>query len=260
MNRGKQSPARDSALMLIALGALAYICETVGHEALGHGGVCLLTGGRITALAPLWMHCSVQTRVMVVSGPAFNFALGAACAVAVNLRRRLSALDLFLWLCSSFNLLVAFGYLGVGGLTGFGDWPYVFAIVEPSWWWRVPAVLVALIGYLGSLRLLGWLYLRMVGPSGSGLSHWRFRTILPGVGAAIAACAAQAASGDYSRMGLALGCTIFVGWTLSMSPAGGKSRHPSQGLSSAVRSQPLWIIASLLATAAFVAIVGRAAP
>jgi hypothetical protein len=33
------------------IGAIAYVGETVGHEFLGHGSVCLLDGGHITALA-----------------------------------------------------------------------------------------------------------------------------------------------------------------------------------------------------------------
>src|SRR5580692_3490330 len=95
----------DSLPTILAIGVLAYVGETIGHELLGHGGVCLLDGGRITALEPLWMRCSVQTIPMVVAGPAFNFAVGGLCAAILKLRRRSDAIGYFLWLSCAFNLL-----------------------------------------------------------------------------------------------------------------------------------------------------------
>jgi hypothetical protein len=46
-------PGRDSIVTLMAIGIVAYIGETIGHELVGHGGVCIANGGAITALAPL---------------------------------------------------------------------------------------------------------------------------------------------------------------------------------------------------------------
>src|SRR5580693_7728641 len=158
--RGASVAEGDSLPTILAIGVLAYVGETVGHELLGHGGVCLLDGGRITALAPLWMRCSVHTIPMVVAGPAFNFAVGGLCAAILKLQDRSDTLGYFLWLSCSFNLLVAFGYLMVGGATTLGDWGVVFASVQPQWAWRLALAAVGLAGYLIALRTLATLYER----------------------------------------------------------------------------------------------------
>ena len=62
-------------------------------------------------------------------------------------RSRPDSLGLFIWLSCCFNLLVACGYLMVGGATRFGDWGFVFAGVHPDWLWRAGAVAVGLAGY-----------------------------------------------------------------------------------------------------------------
>jgi hypothetical protein len=91
----------------------------------------MLDGGHLTALAPLWMRCSVHTIPMVIAGPAFNFVAGGLCAAILRLRKRSDTLGYFLWLSCGFNLLVACRYLIVGGVTTFGDWGVVFAYVQP---------------------------------------------------------------------------------------------------------------------------------
>ncbi|HEY5409183.1 MAG TPA: hypothetical protein VIJ94_00525, partial [Caulobacteraceae bacterium] len=127
----------DNLPTVLAIGVIAYVAETVGHEFLGHGSVCIINGGHITALAPLWMRCSVHTIPMVIAGPAFNFVVGGFCAAILRLRKRSDTLGYFLWLSCGFNLLVACGYLIVGGATTFGDWGVVFASVQPQWAWRL---------------------------------------------------------------------------------------------------------------------------
>jgi hypothetical protein len=254
--------ARDNIPTVVALGVLAYICETVGHEAVGHGGACLLTGGEITALAPLWMHCSVQTPVMVLLGPVFNFMFGAACGAAVYIWPRAGALSLFLWLSCAFNLLVACGYLAVGGAIGFGDWPYLLAKVSPAWSWRLAATALGLIGYYVVLRGLGPLYVRIAGLAGLEKGPLGTRTVLPGASAAVVACAAAFASGRIDFVGLALSvaCTLLVGWSL-MRIADFKMTSDARARPIlTVTFQPIWIVAATIAAAAFVLLIGRTTP
>ena len=252
---------RDNIATTVALGVLAYICETVGHEVVGHGSVCLLTGGRITAVAPLWMHCSVETPVMVLAGPLFNLIFGGACALAVRAWPRAGALSLFLWLSCAFNLLVACGYLAVGGVTGFGDWPYALAGVQPAWAWRAAAAVLGLAGYVAALRLLGRLYLAIAGASGLQSGRLAGRTLLPAAGAAVVACVAELAGGriDLGGLALSLGCTLFVGWTLTRIEGLRLGREPPAAASLLVSFQPAWIAAAAVASLLFIFLIGRTA-
>src|SRR6266478_849154 len=88
-----------SPAMIALLGILAYVGETLTHEAVGHGGICLLSGGRIALLAPLYMHCSIVTLPMIAAGPAANVLAGVLFLVVLRSGRQRSAtFRYFLWL------------------------------------------------------------------------------------------------------------------------------------------------------------------
>jgi hypothetical protein len=46
----ERSTRRHDLLTLVAIGVAAHIAADVVHEVLGHGVVCLLSGGKITLL------------------------------------------------------------------------------------------------------------------------------------------------------------------------------------------------------------------
>ena len=46
----ERSSRRHDLLTLVAIGVAAHIAADVVHEVLGHGVVCLLSGGKITLL------------------------------------------------------------------------------------------------------------------------------------------------------------------------------------------------------------------
>jgi len=71
----------DYFATLAAIAVLAYAGETMG---LGHGGVCLVGGSHITALAPLSMRYGAPSAAMVAAGPAFNLAAAAVCAALLR--------------------------------------------------------------------------------------------------------------------------------------------------------------------------------
>ena len=254
---------RDSLLTVAGVGVVAYVVETLGHEALGHAGACLLSGGHITAVAPLWMRCSVQGLPIVAAGPALNLVLAAVFGLCISGRNRARALDLFLWLGCAFNLLVACGYLVVGGLTGFGDWGVLFASVSPAWAWRVPAVAIGAGAYLAGLRVLGRLYIRMCGLAGLEKGRLTGRTLLPGSAAAIVAVGAELAGGRAQIGGLALatGCTLVVGWSLMSIDKARSAADQTRPIGPLVirRSIP-WMAAALVVAALFILVVGRGAP
>jgi MFS family permease len=254
----KPGSRSDSLWTIAAIGLIAYAGETLGHELIGHGGVCALSGGQVTALAPLWMRCSVQSLPMVAAGPLFNFIAAAAFAALLRWRRRIDAWSYFFWLSASFNLLVACGYMLVGGLTTWGDWGVVFTDIQPSWAWRAPLALAGLIGYAAGLRLLGGLYARFAGHAGFEPGVLQRRTLLPGAAAAIMACAAEIVGGRMSvaTIGLTLGCTLFVGWSLRFITA---PKSPAGGGDFAVRGGFGLMLAAAIVAGVFVGIVGPAA-
>jgi hypothetical protein len=145
---------RDDTLTLMGAGVLAYVGETLTHEAVGHGGMCVAIGLHVTRLAPLFMRCSAFSSAVVAAGPAANVvAAGLFLTVLLLARPARPLWSLLLWLNFVFNALVACGYLAVGAATGFGDWPVLFGGITPSIVWRLPAILVAVAAYYGCLRL-----------------------------------------------------------------------------------------------------------
>jgi hypothetical protein len=206
-----------NSFTLAALGVLAYIAETLLHEAGGHGAVCLLTGGKITLLAPLYMRCSIVTPLMVAAGPAMNVLFCLLSFLALQVRsERAGALRYFFWLSFCFNGLVAAGYLLVGAATGFGDWGVLFAGIHPDWMWRVSAALIAILAYSQVLNLASRAFVCVTGLGRPDEKARARLVLLPTGTAAIVAFAAEAYGQGAKPLGLALafGCTLFTGFTL----------------------------------------------
>ncbi len=201
-------------LTLAALGVLAFVAETLLHEAGGHGSLCLVTGGKIVELAPLSMQCSVVTPQMVAAGPAMNLLVGLACLIGLRMRSA-GTLAMFLWLSLVFNWMVAEGYLLIGALTGFGDWAVLFSGVHPALLWRVPAAAIALAAYMGTIALAGRTLTRLTGIEGPSRALLARLVLVPtGAAALVAIGAALAGGGQPLRLALAIGSTLFVGLTL----------------------------------------------
>jgi hypothetical protein len=196
---------------------------------------------------------------MVLSGPAFNFIFGAACGAAAYVRPQAGAFSLFLWLCCAFNLLVACGYLAVGGAIGFGDWPYLLAKVNPVWSWRLAALTLGLAGYYAVLRGLGHLYVRIAGSAGLEKGTLGMRTLAPGASAAVVACAAELASGriDFAGLALSVACTLLVGWSLLRIADFKMTNDAGVHAILTVPFQPMWIAAAALSAVTFVLLIGR---
>jgi hypothetical protein len=242
----------------MAAGVLAYVAETLTHEAVGHGGVCVASGLRFEVLAPLWMRCSETSAVVNAAGPAANVIAAAILAAWLMLAPVSRAgTGLLVWLGFSFNALVACGYLAVGALTGFGDWPALFASVRPVWAWAVPSVIVAVAGYVACLYLAAGLFRRFSGAGERAARRlWR-RAMAAGVGAAIVACMAEIAGGRVQPMplALALGCTVVVGYSLTSMDR--VVERPGLGRDLGPISRNWWVIGGgLIVGLAFCVIVG----
>jgi len=141
----KPRRAVPSDLVTVAsLAVLAYAAANVLHEALGHGGACLLAGGTPIRLTSVSFECSTAglgpgaSRLVAAGGSIVNLLVGVLAALTYDRATASSTgARFFLWLFATINLLQAFGYLMFSGLGRIGDWAVVMAPVEPAWAWRV---------------------------------------------------------------------------------------------------------------------------
>jgi hypothetical protein len=252
-----------SLLTLAALGTVAFVAETMLHEAGGHGGVCLATGGRITLLAPLYMRCSVVSPAMVRAGPAMNFLSGAVAWLALQApQARVGAGRYFLWLSLAFNWLVAAGYLLVGAATGFGDWSVLFQRIEPSWHWRVPAGAGALLFYCGFRWVAGRELTRLTGIAKPDAATLGRLVLVPTGAAAVVALGAQAYGQGSDPLGLALafGSTFFVGLTLlGIEGRNGDGPRTIEESRLRIGHSVAWLTVAALVAAVFVLFIGPGA-
>jgi hypothetical protein len=251
------SPQRDDIPTLMAIGVVAYVCETLLHEAVGHGGMCLASGYRVTAIAPLWMRCSTSTPLVNLAGPAANLIGAVVYWLILRLAPpRSDNVRFFVWLSFAFNGLVAAGYMGVGGLTGFGDWPAVLGPVAASWPARAGLVVVAVGLYVVFLRLAGGTLKRGVGAGTLTNQRLRRLVLFPALAAAVVAVGAEVYGQGAKPLGLALalGCTLVVGFSLTSLP----TAKTDDVTAFQVRFSLAWIVLALAVTGFFILAVGPA--
>ncbi len=143
MNGQLRSSAAVDIVTLIAITGVAYVIANGMHEGVGHGGACLLTGGRCVALSAVFFECdrsalsSSAHRWIASAGTLANLVLGAvALLLLTRPGRRATPVRYFLWLLMTVNLLQGAGYLFFSGVAGIGDWADVIQGAEPAWLWR----------------------------------------------------------------------------------------------------------------------------
>jgi hypothetical protein len=149
-----------------AIGVVAFLGANVVHEGLGHGGACLLVGGRPEAISSAWFDGDLGgvgpwgVRAVKAGGTVANLVVGGLAALLLaRLRPRDPHAYYALWLMAMANLFPGSGYLMVSPFGNFGDWKeFVIGLPHPLAWRIGLTVLGAACGLLvlhvGS-RLLG---------------------------------------------------------------------------------------------------------
>src|SRR3954471_12805819 len=123
----KKNSAADP-VTIAAIGLLTGALVGLIHEGLGHGGACLLVGGKPTLLTTMnfvWNDTGFPRwalRAVSAGGTIANLLTGALALV--RLRRPPSSVHLhyFLWLFAAINLYVGTGYFLYSGFSNIGDW------------------------------------------------------------------------------------------------------------------------------------------
>ncbi|HTB13884.1 MAG TPA: hypothetical protein VK752_20055 [Bryobacteraceae bacterium] len=148
-----QQPVDVDQLTVASLGILAYILGNIIHEGLGHGGACLITGGRPLLITAVNMECSADNRFVIAGGSLMN-AIAAAVFFVLGraIPRSRPHLKYFVWLAMTLNLLSPAGYLAFSGIGGFGDWAQFIQGFQPQWAWRVALTIAGSAAYMLFVR------------------------------------------------------------------------------------------------------------
>jgi hypothetical protein len=134
---------------VISLGILAYILSNITHEALGHGGACLITGGHPLLLTTVNMECSVDNRFVIAGGSLMNALAAVFFLLLLRATSRNSPrLKYFAWLSMILNLLSPAGYLAFSGIGGFGDWAQFIQGFPAQWVWRIALTIIGSALYI----------------------------------------------------------------------------------------------------------------
>jgi hypothetical protein len=245
---------------------VAYAAANVVHEAVGHGGACLVLGGKPLVLSSVHFECGEQAmselavRGVAAGGTIVNFIVGALALVllkAVNPLHKPHA-TYFLWLFTTLNLLSAAGYFLFSGVGGIGDWADVArGAMSPLLWRPAMSVIGAALYFLLARQSAQWL--RSLVGSGE-LS--RKRSTLLTVPAYFAGGVLYCLSGLFNPVGpvligISAAASSFGGasgllWLTQFLRRGGHSAPPVAVLD---RSYA-WIVAGCVVSLIFVAILG----
>jgi hypothetical protein len=247
---------------IAAIAISAAVITDVIHEGIGHGGMCVATGGRPLALSTVHFECSADTRLVAAGGTLANLIFGVVFWGAARAIKQSAPWRYFLWLLMTFNLLDAGGYFLFSGIGDFGDWAAVVAGWQPLWAWRAGLVV------LGTVTYFLWfvpLCLRELRPflgkdSGFRVRRARQLTLAPYFTSGILSCAAGALNPVGPLLILLSAATASFGghsglawmWTLLHGP-----RIPSSELQvPAIERNWGWMIAAAVLAIVFIAGLG----
>ncbi len=166
------SPRPGAAPDLLTLAAVAAVAVVIGdilHEAVGHGGACVLTGGTALVLSTVHFDCSRDTVLISAAGTLVNFAAGIFCWMLLRFIRGSAHLRYFVWALMTINFLNGAGYFLFSGIAGIGDWADVIRGLQPVWLWRTLLTVGGAVLY----PLLAWLSVREMAPFLNGTARER---------------------------------------------------------------------------------------
>lgn len=255
---------------MVAVAVVTHVLAVVVvHEALGHGGACLLVGCRPQLLTTMQFQgderalSSAGVRLVAAGGTISNL-VAAAIAVALlrRQRERANAGVFFLWLFATLNLLQAAGYLLYSGVSNIGDWAEVVSGFTPAWKWRGALTLLGGVSYwLVTRYAMGLLGRHFRGTGATRVAEAnRYTLTAYAVGGLLALAGGLFEPGGafivlISAVAGSLGGASGLVWgpQLLRNPRLGEPREPALHLTRDWR----WIIAGAVVALVFVFVLGR---
>ena len=134
-------------LTIVGVAIVAGVIVDLIHEGLGHGGMCLVTGGQPLVLSAVHFECSADTRLVAAGGTLANLIFGILAWGAARAIRQSVLWRYFFWLLMTFNLFDAGGYFLFSGIGKIGDWAAVVAGWQPAWTWRLGLTALGIVTY-----------------------------------------------------------------------------------------------------------------
>jgi hypothetical protein len=175
---------------LIAIGTIAYVVADVSHEALGHGGACLIGGGKITLLTSVYFRSEAHSFVTDAFGPLANLLAGLTFSIFLGKDHCFSVYTFLLLLfCMAFNLFWFSWQCLYAGVTNKGDFAFYMNGNLELLAWRIFLVAFGFLSYGLSLRLLAGAAKSPSSPLKNANSNLRMRRLflIPYLSAGIAA-------------------------------------------------------------------------
>ena len=254
-----------------ALGVMAFALADVSHEALGHGLATLAVGGKAVLLCTCYFNSSGHySKWIPAAGGLMNLVVGLGALAVLRISSRLSPLlGYFLVLVAAFNLFFAFGYPAYSAVAQFGDWAAVISGLEPQWLWRALLVVVAVVGYYASMKLIGRAITPFAqtsavpGEARTDKARLARITLIPYVAAMILACMAAALNPRGLLTMLTAGLPAAgasFGLTQMDHFLGAASSHPSHEVIKPMQRSLPWIIAAVVVLIVFVGVLGPGVP
>src|SRR5271167_2629540 len=144
-------PSREATKPdLLTIAAIAIVATVIAdfiHEGLGHGGMCVATGGQPLVLSTVHFECSADTRLVAAGGTLANLIFGTLSWGAMRAVKRSATWGYFCWLLMTFNLFGVGGYFLFCGIGNIGDWAAVVSGWQPAWAWRVGLAGLGIVTY-----------------------------------------------------------------------------------------------------------------
>jgi hypothetical protein len=255
-------PTQPDLRTIAAISIAATVIANLIHEGLGHGGMCVLTGGQPLALSTVHFVCSPDTRLVAAGGTIANLIFGALFWFAARAVKQSASWRYFFWLLMTFNLFEAGGYFLFSGIGNIGDWAAVVAGWQPAWAWRVALTALGAVTYF---LLFVPFCLRELRPflgrdAKTRLRRARRLTLVPYLTSAVLSCAAGTLNPVgpllilISAAAASLGGHSGLAWMSSLlhSP-----RFPSSDLQMPeIESSRGWMIAAAILATIFIAGLG----
>ena len=191
-------PSREATkpdlLTVAAIAIVATVIANFIHEGFGHGGMCVVTGGRPLVLSTVHFECSADTRLVAAGGTLANLIFGALSWVAMRAVKQSAPWRYFFWLLMTLNLFGVGGYFLFSGIGNIGDWAAVVAGLQPAWAWRVGLAALGIVAYFFLFVPLSLRELRPFLGKDAKIRVRRARqlTLVPYLTAGILSCAAGA--------------------------------------------------------------------
>jgi hypothetical protein len=258
-------PSLPDIATVTAIALVAYAVSNVLHEAVGHGGACIVLGGKPVVLSSLHFECNDEAMSALArrggdaGGTIVNFfaaAIGLAAFKSTNPASRPHT-AYFLWIFTTLNLLMAAGYFLFSGVGNIGDWAAVAAgTMSPLIWRPVMAVFGGALYFLFLRRSAQWLR-ALVGGDGLSIARVRRLTIPPYIAGGLLFCL----SGLFNPVGpiliaISAAATSFGGasgllWLPQVLRGNKCSAEPAE-----LGRSYIWIVAGCVVSLIFVAVLG----